>query len=84
MWPQAQVFALPYHAPGIAQAKNSDPTLWATPPPKTALMYPAADHLTQAPKARPARIVLATVIGNAFVAYDFTVYSFSAVIIGKL
>jgi MFS transporter, MHS family, proline/betaine transporter len=47
-------------------------------------MYPAADHLTQAPKARPARIVVATVIGNAFVAYDFTVYSFSAVIIGKL
>ena len=52
--------------------------------PKTAPMHPAADHLTQAPKARPARIVLATIIGNAFVAYDFTVYSFSAVIIGKL
>ncbi|WP_404608031.1 MFS transporter [Caballeronia udeis] len=27
---------------------------------------------------------MATIIGNAFVAYDFTVYSFSAVIIGKL
>jgi MHS family proline/betaine transporter-like MFS transporter len=47
-------------------------------------MHPAADHLTRAPQAAPARIVLATVIGNAFVAYDFTVYSFSAVIIGKL
>ena len=47
-------------------------------------MYPAAAPPTHAPKARPARIVLATIIGNAFVAYDFTVYSFSAVIIGKL
>ena len=47
-------------------------------------MHPAADHLTHTPKAKPARIVLATIIGNAFVAYDFTVYSFSAVIIGKL
>ena len=47
-------------------------------------MHPAADHLIHAPKAKPTRIVLATIIGNAFVAYDFTVYSFSAVIIGKL
>jgi MHS family proline/betaine transporter-like MFS transporter len=52
--------------------------------PKTAPMHPAADHLIHAPQARPGRIVLATIIGNAFVAYDFTVYSFSAVIIGKL
>lgn len=48
-------------------------------------MHPAADPLTRTPNARPARIVVATIIGNAFVAYDFTVYSFSAVIIiGKL
>lgn len=47
-------------------------------------MPPAAAPPTHAPKARPTRIVLATIIGNAFVAYDFTVYSFSAVIIGKL
>jgi MHS family proline/betaine transporter-like MFS transporter len=31
-----------------------------------------------------ARIVIAIVIGNGFVAYDFTVYSFSAARIGKL
>jgi MFS transporter, MHS family, proline/betaine transporter len=30
------------------------------------------------------RIIIATVIGNGFVAYDFTVYSFSAGIIGRL
>lgn len=30
------------------------------------------------------RIIVATVIGNGFVAYDFTVYSFSAVLIGRL
>jgi MFS transporter, MHS family, proline/betaine transporter len=30
------------------------------------------------------RIIAAIVIGNGFVAYDFTVYSFSAVLIGKL
>jgi MFS transporter, MHS family, proline/betaine transporter len=59
-------------------------TYWHRRPPKTAPMHPAADHLIQAPKAVPARVVLATIIGNAFVAYDFTVYSFSAVIIGKL
>ncbi len=47
-------------------------------------MHTATDQLTRTPGARPARIVLATIIGNAFVAYDFTVYSFSAVIIGKL
>jgi len=30
------------------------------------------------------RIVVAIVIGNGFVAYDFTVYSFAAVAIGNL
>ncbi len=30
------------------------------------------------------KVILATVIGNGLVIYDFTVYSFSAVIIGKL
>jgi MFS family permease len=41
---------------------------------------------TQAPPSRAElrRIIIAIVIGNGFVAYDFTVYSFSAVIIGKL
>ncbi|MBB6287349.1 MULTISPECIES: MFS transporter [unclassified Pseudomonas] len=29
-------------------------------------------------------VILATVVGNGLVIYDFTVYSFSAVIIGKL
>jgi MHS family proline/betaine transporter-like MFS transporter len=37
-----------------------------------------------APGANLTRIIVATVIGNGFIAYDFTVYSFSAVIIGKL
>ena len=37
-----------------------------------------------APGAKPGGIVIATIIGNAFVAYDFTVYSFSALIIGRL
>lgn len=46
-------------------------------------------HTAAATKAQPSsaellRIVVAIVIGNGFVAYDFTVYSFSAVIIGKL
>jgi MFS family permease len=35
-------------------------------------------------RAELRRIIVAIVIGNGFVAYDFTVYSFSAVIIGKL
>ncbi|CAB3789300.1 MFS transporter [Paraburkholderia fynbosensis] len=41
---------------------------------------------TQAPPSRAElrRIIIAIVIGNGFVAYDFTVYSFSAVMIGKL
>ena len=30
------------------------------------------------------RIIVATVISNGFVAYDFTVYGFSAAIIGRL
>ena len=30
------------------------------------------------------KVILATVVGNGLVIYDFTVYSFSAVIIGKL
>jgi MFS family permease len=34
--------------------------------------------------ANPTRIIVATVIGNGFVAYDFTVYGFSAAIIGRL
>ncbi|WP_308584157.1 MFS transporter [uncultured Pseudomonas sp.] len=33
---------------------------------------------------QPKKVILATVIGNGLVIYDFTVYSFSAVIIGKL
>jgi MFS family permease len=33
---------------------------------------------------RLTRIIVATVIGNGFVAYDFTVYGFSAPIIGRL
>jgi MFS transporter, MHS family, proline/betaine transporter len=35
-------------------------------------------------KSSARRIIIATVIGNGFVAYDFTVYSFSAGIIGRL
>jgi MHS family proline/betaine transporter-like MFS transporter len=44
----------------------------------------AAKELPRSAAAKPARVVAATIIGNAFVAYDFTVYSFSAVLIGKL
>ncbi|WP_044043375.1 MFS transporter [Caballeronia insecticola] len=33
---------------------------------------------------RLSRVIVATVIGNGFVAYDFTVYGFSAAIIGRL
>jgi MHS family proline/betaine transporter-like MFS transporter len=43
-------------------------------------MQPAGKESTQSPRG----IVVATIIGNAFVAYDFTVYSFSALIIGRL
>jgi MFS family permease len=37
-----------------------------------------------ADRPRLSRAIVATVIGNGFVAYDFTVYSFSAAIIGRL
>lgn len=37
-----------------------------------------------APNRSAARIIVATIVGNGFAAYDFTVYSFYAAIIGKL
>ncbi|CAE6913438.1 Proline/betaine transporter [Paraburkholderia nemoris] len=47
-------------------------------------MQTAARKAAQPSRAELRRIVTAIVIGNGFVAYDFTVYSFSAVIIGNL
>ena len=51
-------------------------------------MQPAGNESTQPSGqpfgTKPGGIVVATIIGNAFVAYDFTVYSFSALIIGRL
>jgi MHS family proline/betaine transporter-like MFS transporter len=47
-------------------------------------MHTAAGIHAQPSRAELRRIITAIVIGNGFVAYDFTVYSFSAVIIGKL
>jgi MHS family proline/betaine transporter-like MFS transporter len=47
-------------------------------------MQPAGNESMQSLGAKPGGIVVATIIGNAFVAYDFTVYSFSALIIGRL
>ncbi len=50
----------------------------------TAPMHRVADKPTSPSRADLRRIIVAIVIGNGFVAYDFTVYSFSAVLIGKL
>ncbi|RKF38353.1 MFS transporter [Paraburkholderia fungorum] len=47
-------------------------------------MQTAARTGAEPSRAELRRIVTAIVIGNGFVAYDFTVYSFSAVIIGNL
>jgi MFS transporter, MHS family, proline/betaine transporter len=47
-------------------------------------MQTAARAGAEPSRAELRRIVTAIVIGNGFVAYDFTVYSFSAVIIGSL
>jgi MHS family proline/betaine transporter-like MFS transporter len=47
-------------------------------------MQTAAHKAAQPSRAELRRIVTAIVIGNGFVAYDFTVYSFSAVVIGNL
>jgi MHS family proline/betaine transporter-like MFS transporter len=47
-------------------------------------MHTAAHEAAQPSRAELRRIVVAIVIGNGFVTYDFTVYSFSAVIIGNL
>ncbi|MFP3566289.1 MFS transporter [Paraburkholderia sp. SIMBA_030] len=44
----------------------------------------ATGKLTNLSGAELRRVVVAIVIGNGFVAYDFTVYSFSAVLIGNL
>ncbi|MGH8160374.1 MAG: MFS transporter [Rhodanobacter sp.] len=44
-------------------------------------MHDAADKRTYADFTR---VIAAVVIGNGFIAYDFTVYSLSAVMIGKL
>src|SRR5579864_38181 len=50
----------------------------------TAPMHHAADKMTSPTRAALTRTIVAIVIGNGFVAYDFTVYSFSAVLIGNL
>ncbi|MFM0200818.1 MFS transporter [Paraburkholderia fungorum] len=47
-------------------------------------MQTAVHKAAQPSRAELMRIVTAIIIGNGFVAYDFTVYSFSAVIIGDL
>jgi MFS transporter, MHS family, proline/betaine transporter len=47
-------------------------------------MYRAAKEPPQSSPQSLTRTIAAIVIGNGFVAYDFTVYSFSAVLIGKL
>jgi MFS family permease len=47
-------------------------------------MHHAAARLTRPSRPNLTRIIVAIVIGNGFVAYDFTVYSFSAVLIGNL
>ncbi|WP_206996314.1 MFS transporter [Trinickia mobilis] len=47
-------------------------------------MHNVADKIAVPARADFTRFIVAIVIGNGFVAYDFTVYSFSAVLIGKL
>jgi MFS family permease len=47
-------------------------------------MHTAAGTQVPPSRAELRRTIIAIVIGNGFVAYDFTVYSFSAVTIGKL
>ena len=47
-------------------------------------MYRAVKEPPQSSPRSLTRTIAAIVIGNGFVAYDFTVYSFSAVLIGKL
>jgi MFS family permease len=47
-------------------------------------MQPTAETLPRPSRPDLTRIIVAIVIGNGFVAYDFTVYSFSAVLIGNL
>ncbi|HEY1997142.1 MFS transporter [Paraburkholderia sp.] len=47
-------------------------------------MFRAVEKPTSSSDAGLVRIIAAIVIGNGFVAYDFTVYSFSAALIGKL
>ena len=47
-------------------------------------MYATATDHPRPVQTPVAPIIVATVIGNGLVAYDFTVYSFSAIIIGKL
>jgi MFS transporter, MHS family, proline/betaine transporter len=47
-------------------------------------MHNVAAKISVPDRAGFKRFIIAVVIGNGFVAYDFTVYSFSAVLIGKL
>ncbi|MGV2287957.1 MFS transporter [Trinickia sp. YCB016] len=47
-------------------------------------MHNVADKIAVPTRADFTRYIVAIVIGNGFVTYDFTVYSFSAVLIGKL
>jgi MHS family proline/betaine transporter-like MFS transporter len=47
-------------------------------------MHRAAEEPTHSSRSRLSRTIAAIVIGNGFVAYDFTVYSFSALLIGNL
>ncbi|OAJ53221.1 MFS transporter [Paraburkholderia ginsengiterrae] len=47
-------------------------------------MHSAAGNAAPLSRAELRRVIAAIVIGNGFVAYDFTVYSFAAVAIGNL
>lgn len=52
--------------------------------PAYVLMQTAVPGTVHLSRAELRRVIAAIVIGNGFVAYDFTVYSFSAVVIGEL
>lgn len=55
----------------------------STPAPASPFDYAPTD-MTSAPRGKMRRVVLASSLGNALEVYDFTVYSFFAVVIGQL
>src|SRR5579863_1711880 len=65
-------------------ARRSSLAAMPSSPAATSLMHNVTDKTAVPARADFTRLIVAIVIGNGFVAYDFTVYSFSAVLIGKL